>query len=241
MLVIFIIVLVLGFGVTRYALSRYEQHMALGRRAHAPEKKTGADIAAEFLAAHEVHDVVIVKHNAVVSDYFDPKRRRLFLRSETHDGYDLAAWGVALHEAAHALQLGDDKSALQWRQTCISLSRYLPVAAAAAALSIVVFLKRPARFGLIIFAAACVVALLLNIGTLAIEFNANKRVLRWLEDRLDHAPGAQDKLQQILSSVATREVGDLLKSPRYFFLSALPGTSRSRPLKSEDTNGKTDA
>jgi Zn-dependent membrane protease YugP len=101
-------------------------------------------------------------------------------------------------------------------------------------------MKRPARFGLIIFAGACVVALLLNIGTLAIEFNANKRVLRWLEDRLDHAPGAQDKLRQILSAVATREVGDLLKSPRYFFLTALPGTSRSRPLKREDTKDKTD-
>lgn len=238
MLVIFIIVLVLGFGVTRYALSRFEQHMALGRRAQAPEKKTGADIAAEFLAAHEAQDVVIVRHNAVVSDYFDPKRRRLFLRSETYDGYDLAAWAMALHEAAHALQQGEEKGALEWRQTCISLSRYLPVAAAGIALGIVFLMKRPARFGLVVFAAACVVALLLNIGTLAIEFNANKRVLRWLEDRLDHAPGAIDKLQQILGSVATREVGDLLNSPRYFFLSALPGTSRARPLKKDESDKK---
>jgi hypothetical protein len=113
-------------------------------------------------------------------------------------------------------------------------------AAAGIALGIVFLMKRPARFGMVVFAAACVVALLLNIGTLAIEFNANKRVLRWLEDRLDHAPGAIDKLQQILSSVATREVGDLLNSPRYFFLSALPGTSRTRPLKSEDKKEESD-
>ena len=148
----------------------------------------------------------------------------------------MAAWAVALHEAAHALQQGEEKGALEWRQTCISLSRYLPVAAAGIALGIVFLMKRPARFGMVVFASACVVALLLNIGTLAIEFNANKRVLRWLEDRLDHAPGAIDKLQQILSSVATREVGDLLNAPRYFFLSALPGTSRARPLKKEESD-----
>jgi gamma-glutamyl phosphate reductase len=49
------------------------------------------DIAAEFLAANEASDVQIVRHNSVVSDYFDPARRRLFLRAENYDGKDLAA------------------------------------------------------------------------------------------------------------------------------------------------------
>ena len=29
--------------------------------------------------------------------------------------------------------------------------------------------------------------------------------------------------------MAIREVGDILRSPRYFFLSALPGAGKSRP------------
>jgi Zn-dependent membrane protease YugP len=166
----------------------------------------------------------------------------LFLRSETHDGYDLAAWGVALHEAAHALQQGEEKGALEWRQTCISLSRYLPVAAAAAALSIVVFLKRPARFGLIIFAAACVVALLLNIGTLAIEFNANKRVLRsdHLEQEGSERPGAHQWRTGRTSSLAA-DIGGVPSAAVSLFSPMLgaflptatvnPGKSRPNPRR----------
>ena len=33
----------------------------------------------------------------------------------------------------------------------------------------------------------------------------------------------------LLARVATREVGDLLRSPRYFLLTALPGSGRIRP------------
>ena len=84
------------------------------------------------------------------------------------------------------------------------------------------------------FAGVCAIVLLLNIGTLAVEFNANKRLLNWLDDRLERYPDAMDKLREILGSVAIREVGDILSSPRYFFLSALPGTSSARPTKKED-------
>ena len=228
---ILIVVLILGFGAAKHTRAKFEDLMARGRRQPSPDNKTGAEIAAEFLVANEASDVQILVHDAVVSDYFDPRRRRLFLRRETHDGRDLAAWAVALHEAAHAVQSGDDTDAIKWRQTCISLNRYAPVAAGAAAIALTVLLRRPGRVSLMFFIGVCAIALMLNIGTLAVEFNANKRVIRWLEDRLERYPDALDKLQQILSGVATREVGDLLQSPRYFFLSALPGTSKTRPQK----------
>ena len=130
---ILIVVLILGFGAAKHTRAKFEDLMARGRRQPSPDNKTGAEIAAEFLVANEASDVQILVHDAVVSDYFDPRRRRLFLRRETHDGRDLAAWAVALHEAAHAVQSGDDTDAIKWRQTCISLNRYAPVAAGAAA------------------------------------------------------------------------------------------------------------
>jgi Zn-dependent membrane protease YugP len=236
MLFILLIVFVLGFGAARYTASKYATAMALGQRAQAPEDKTGADIAAEFLAVHEASDVQIVRHNSVVSDYFDPKRRRLFLRSAIYDGKNLAAWAVALHEAAHALQNGEDADALRWRQSCISLSRYLPVGLGVLSLLMLVLRRLPggSRGALLVFVGGCAVALLLNLGTLAVEFNANKRVQQWLEDRLERYPGALNRLLQVLSATATREVGDMLDSPRYFFLSALPGTGKIRPDKAAE-------
>jgi Zn-dependent membrane protease YugP len=83
------------------------------------------------------------------------------------------------------------------------------------------------------FAGVCAIVLALNIGTLAVEFNANKRLFNWLDDRFARDEDTLYKLREILGSVAIREVGDILSSPRYFFLSALPGTSSARPLKKE--------
>ena len=229
--IILIVVFVLCFGAAKYAVSRFESAMLRGRRTHSPEDKTGAAIAAEFLAANEASDVQIIRHNAVVSDYFDPGRRRLFLRSETHDGKDLAAWALALHEAAHALQDGDDLDSLKWRRSCISLTRYVPVGVGLIMFALLLLRRVQGRWAMLAFVGICVGLLLLNVGSLAIEFNANARVMKWLDERLQRYPGASDKIQEILCGVASRELGDLFNSPRYFFLSALPGTSKSRPTK----------
>ncbi|MDB6138924.1 MAG: putative peptidase rane zinc metallopeptidase [Verrucomicrobiaceae bacterium] len=226
---IVIAVFVLGFGASQYAAARFATAMQNGRRQTAPENRTGAQIAAEFLLAQGAEEVKLVPQEGVISDYYDPARRCLYLRRETLEGKDLASWGLCLHEAAHALQTGEGKEALQWRHTCISLCRYLPTALFILAIAALVLLKMRFRFLMMGFAGACGGALLLNLGTLAIEHNASQRARHWLGERLQRYPEALEKLDIILAAVATRELGDLLSSPRYFFLSALPGTSKKRP------------
>ena len=145
------------------------------------------------------------------------------------EGKDLASWAISLHEAAHALQTGEDKEALKWRHTCIGLCRYLPTVLFFICIGLLVLLKMKFRFVLIGFSVVCAGALLLNLGTLAIEYNANERLRRWLGERLGKHPAALEQLDAILSAAATRELGDLISSPRYFFLCALPGTGKKRP------------
>lgn len=229
MLLIPILLALAVFGVSKWALGRYESRMALGRRAPAPENLTGGQIAEEFLNAHGAEDVQIVPHDGIITNYFDPVRRRLFLNKETREGRTLAAWAQALHEAAHALQTGEDKDAFLWRRTCIRLTRYIPMFAAFGAAAMTMFLKVPFRNTLIVFLAVCVLVLLMNLGTLAVEHNANARLRRWLEDRLSSSPTALERLEILIAAAALREVGDLVQSPRYFFLTALPGTSGPRP------------
>jgi uncharacterized protein len=229
MLFIPLILALAAIFVSKWALGRYSDRMTQGTRSQAPENLTGAQIATEFLNAHDAGDVQIVPHDGVVTNYFDPIRRRLFLSKDIREGKNLSAWALALHEAAHALQKGEDRDAFLWRRTCIRLTRYVPVLAAVACGSLLAFLKMPFRNVLFIFVGICVLLMLLNIGTLAVEKNANARLMRWLEDRLSSSPSALDKLEVLLAAIATRELGDLLQSPRYFFFSALPGTSSARP------------
>jgi Zn-dependent membrane protease YugP len=229
MLLVPLVLMVTAFLVSNWALGRYQSRMSLGRRSQAPEDLTGAEIALEFLKAHGVTDVQVVAHDGVVTDYFDPMRRRLFLSRDIREGSTLAAWALALHEAAHALQTGEDRDALLWRRTCVRLTRYIPVLALFGVVAMMFFMKLPFRVTLPMLVGMCVLVLVLNAGTLAIEHNANARLKRWLEDRLSGSPSAQERLDILLAAIATRELGDFVQSPRYFFFSALPGSSSPRP------------
>lgn len=228
--IVIILLLMLCLGVSRHALSRYEEMLRRAGSEPAPLAHTGAEMVRFFWAEEGVHDAEIVEHNSVITDYFDPRRRRLFLRPEIANGTSLAAWAVALHEAAHATQTDASLNDLKWRQTVILMARYGPVIAAFGGAALLL-MRLHVRVALLMFVAVCAVFLLLNLGTLAIEFNANARLRRFMERHLDRFPSAQERLQSCLSTVAIRELGDILRSPRYFFLSGLPGTGKLRPTQ----------
>jgi hypothetical protein len=52
-----------------------------------------------------------------------------------------------------------------------------------------------------------------------------------LDRHLARHEQARERLDELLFSMALREGSDVLRSPRYFFLSALPGSGTSRPRK----------
>jgi Zn-dependent membrane protease YugP len=219
MIAILLIVLLLAYGASRYALQRYEAALAEGSRMRAPLSFTGGEMALEFLKDRGITDVQLVEHEGLITDYFDPARRRLFLRRHFKDGQHLAAWAVALHEAGHALQTGESLAEFNWRRSCIKITRYLPT------LSVII-----ATLPLLIAVAATwALIMAMNIGTLAIERNANLHLRRFIDDRLGAYPSAQEKIDQLLKAVSIREVGDLIRSPRLFFFSALPGKRSTRP------------
>lgn len=224
-----IVLLLLALGASRWCLRRFEEAVLRGQREKSPLPMTGEEIAMEFLLSEEITDVQVVEHSATVTDYFDPSRRRLFLRPEFKNGRDLAAWAVALHEAAHATQTGDALAELRWRRSCIHLTRYLPTLSGIIALALMLLKVLIPRYAILLVAAVCAVTLLLNFGSVAVERNANLRLRRFLDRRLANHPEARERLDAILSATAYREAGDLLRSPRFFFFSALPGSSKLRP------------
>ena len=124
----------LAFGVT-YMLSnaarhRYAVAIARAKKERAPTAHTASEIALAFLESEGVTDVQIAAHDGVVTDFYDPARKRLFLRSAFVEGTDLASWAVALHEAAHATLEGEQLAEFKWRQSCIRMARYLPMMSA---------------------------------------------------------------------------------------------------------------
>jgi len=231
--VLAILIIVVSLIASRHAALRYQSALAHASLIRAPKARTGAEVARVYLESEGITDVEVVIHQALVTDYFDPKRRRLFLSPQVAKSTSIAAWAVALHEAAHAVQHRDSPSDVAWRQNCIRLTRYGPTfVVLLLAILAVVKVIHP-RIGLIIFGIIWSLIFIFNIGSLAIEWNANLRLRRFLEQELSDHPDALDQIQNVLRTVATHEVGDLIRSPRYFFLSALPGTSKIRPTEKE--------
>jgi Zn-dependent membrane protease YugP len=222
-------VLAVSLWVSARAGNRYQGAMARGARLKAPKGWSGAEAARRFLQSEGVADVQIVPHQGVVTDYFDPARRRLFLSRRTGEAASLAAWAVALHEAAHATQSGSALPELRWRHTCIRLCRYLPTLSAILLAILSVLKVMTPKIAVLLFAMVWSLTFLLNAGTLAVEWNANLRLRRFLDRELEDYPDARDEIDSLLAATATRELADLANSPRYFFLSALPGTSKLRP------------
>jgi Zn-dependent membrane protease YugP len=228
MLVLPIILLLVAIGISRFAMQRYEQGVTLGARQTVPGALTAAEAAREFLDENEAADVKIVEHNAMVSDYFDPSRRVLFLNKAVMEGMDAGSWSIALHEAAHATQQGEEKKALLWRLGNIRLARYAPAVIGIAAI-ILAFVKRAPRPALFACGIAFFLIAMVNAMSMAVEYNASQRVVAWLERKLRRHSDMLDLFQKILPRVAWRDTGALLRSPMYLLFGMLPVGGRLRP------------
>jgi uncharacterized protein len=229
MLLVPMLLFIASWLVSQWARGRYQNMLSENLRINAPGGATGGQMALEFLKDQGVTDVQVVIHNAMVSDYFDPSRRRLFLRKDVAEGTSLAAWAIAMHEAAHALQTGEQMDALKWRQTTIRLTRYMPIFVLLAAGLMMAFMKVPFRLALMFGAAGIALLMAMNAGSIGVEKQANAKLRAWLETRFARQPSLLEKLDELIGPVATRDLGDLVLAPRYFFFSALPGSGSARP------------
>ncbi|MCB1226678.1 MAG: zinc metallopeptidase [Verrucomicrobiales bacterium] len=228
-LIILAVVVLLSVIAGRHAIQRASAALSRAHQQAAPGGLTGREVAERYLREQGLTDVEVLTHRGVVTDYFDPRRRRLFLSKRVADQATLAAWAVALHEAAHASQTGSALGDLKWRQSCIRMCRYGPTLVALLLAVATVMKVMPARIAILAFGVLWVIFFLLNAGTLAIEWNATQRLRPFLDHLLQAHPHEREELDRALATMATRELGDQLASPRYFFLSALPGTTTLRP------------
>jgi len=139
---------------------------------------TGAETARELLSTNDVNDVDVVMIQGKLSDHYDPIKKVLRLSQDVYTGRSLASVGVAAHEAGHAIQHATGYMPLKLRHS------FVPVANIGSQLAFPliiagIFFKAFAltKVGIIFFSAA----VLFQIITLPVEFNASSRALALIE------------------------------------------------------------
>jgi hypothetical protein len=136
--------------------------------------EAGAQVARRVLDSEGLGSVTITQIPGSLTDHYDPRSKNLGLSSDVYAGRSVAAAGVAAHEAGHALQ---DAKHYVWGNVRSALVPAANLGSRLAWVLIIVgfFLRATGLVwaGVAFFAAA----VLFQVVTLPVEFNASKRAL----------------------------------------------------------------
>lgn len=169
------ILVLIGLVLSLAASARVKSTFAKYSRIRSMSGLTGAQAAERLLHASGIYDVQIEKVNGNLSDHYDPRKKTLRLSDSVYGQTSLAAIGVAAHECGHAIQHQHSYSPLKLR------SALVPVANFGSTLSVPLIIlgvimgysEILINLGLILFTAA----VLFQLITLPVEFNASKRAI----------------------------------------------------------------
>lgn len=156
---------------------------------------TGSEVARSILDGAGLFDVRIERYGKQLGDHYDPSSRVIRLSPEVYDGATVAAAGIAAHECGHAIQHQTHYSPLVLR------TKIAPVVNVGSNLSIWLFMIG-IFFGFPLFTQIGIVffggAVIYQLVTLPVEFNASNRALNILKTRTflygDELKGAQKVL-----------------------------------------------
>lgn len=140
---------------------------------------TGAQAARMILQSNGINDVSVQRISGKLTDHYNPSMKVLNLSESVYGSTSVAAIGVAAHECGHAIQHARGYFPLSLRTALV------PVANIGSQLSwvfiivgaILSFNQTLITIGIIMFSAA----VLFQLVTLPVEFNASARALEQLE------------------------------------------------------------
>lgn len=162
---------------------------------------TGAQVARRILDSNGLSSIPVEHVSGNLSDHYDPSRKVLRLSDSTYNSVSVAAIGVAAHECGHAIQHKEEYGPLKLRTAIV------PAANLGSRLGIPIILlglffggggSVLVNIGIWVFS----LAVLFQIVTLPVEFNASGRALEVLENY--GILGAEEigKAKSVLSAAA---------------------------------------
>lgn len=170
---------------------------------------SGAEVARRILDSNGLSAVPINAIGGQLSDHYDPRSRSLALSQSVYGERSVAAAGVAAHEVGHAIQ-HEQRYAFGNLRTALVPAANLGSQAALPLIFIGLFVGASGliTLGVIAYAAA----VLFQIVTLPVEFDASRRALNTLEVSGTMSATQLVGARQVLTAAALTYVGAALIS-----------------------------
>jgi len=174
-LIAFIVPMVIGL----WAQHRVKSTFARNLDVPVANGMTGAQVARRVLDANGLHEVPIEETPGSLSDHYDPRSRSVHLSPEVFQGVSVASTAVAAHEVGHAIQHAQAYAFFRFRSAMFPAVQFTSNIW-------LLFLMGGIFFkitGFIVLAVALYsIAVLFQIVTLPVEFDASNRAKRQLGD-----------------------------------------------------------
>ena len=162
---------------------------------------TAAQVARRILDRNGLPEIPVEHVSGNLSDHYDPTKKVLRLSDSTYNSISVAAIGVAAHECGHAIQHKVGYGPLKLRTAIV------PAANIGSRLGMPIILlgvlfggggSLLVNIGIWVFS----LAVLFQIITLPVEFNASNRALAMLEDYGILGQDEKRKAKSVLSAAA---------------------------------------
>lgn len=141
---------------------------------------TGREAAEHVLHGAGIYDVKIEHVSGNLTDHYDPRTKVLRLSDATYNSPSVAAIGVAAHECGHAIQHATGYAPLTLRGALVPVANFGSVIAWPLILIGLFFNSNSSALFLNIGILAFSIAVLFQIVTLPVEFDASKRAVNML-------------------------------------------------------------
>ena len=203
------ILIVIGMVLSMLASSRVKTTFAKYQRVRSMSGMTGAEAAQRILRQSGIYDVRVERVSGSLTDHYDPRSQVLRLSDSVYGSSSVAAVGVAAHECGHAVQHEKGYVPLSIRSALVPVANFGANLAWPVFLMGLIFSIGPLLdIGILLFLAA----VLFQLVTLPVEFNASSRALRLLESNgILYGEEIRDT-RKVLSAAALTYVASLAAS-----------------------------
>ena len=168
-----------GLVLSLLASAQVKSTYAKYSRVRSMSGLTGATAAQRVLQSAGIFDVRIEHVSGQLTDHYDPRSKVLRLSDSTYGSNSVAAVCVAAHECGHAIQHQTSYGPLVLRSTLVPIANFGSSMFWPVFLMGLIFSVKPLlTAGIVLF----LLAVLFQLVTLPVEFNASTRALRVLSD-----------------------------------------------------------
>lgn len=174
------LLVIIGAVICLIASARVKTTFNKYDRVRSMSGMTGAQAAEKILHAAGIYDVSVQHISGNLTDHYDPRNKTLSLSDSTYGSASVAAVGVAAHECGHAIQHQKSYAPLSLRSAIVPVANF---GSTIAWPLIIIGLFITSNTGSILINIGIIcfsLAVLFQLVTLPVEFNASGRAVRIL-------------------------------------------------------------